>query len=313
MKTITIDLFAGMGGFALAAHWMGWEAAIFCEIDTNCQVVLAHHFPGAYIHGDIHTLTWTIINEEIEKRHGHGWRNSTRLVLCGGFPCQPYSAAGKRLGKEDARHLWPQMLRIIQECKPDAVVGENVSGILSWNGGLVVEEVQTDLEAQGFEVQAVVVPACSVGAPHRRDRVWFAADTTGKGLEGCKREINEGGRERPSEYGQNDGYNATNTDCERIQGREQHARNTIENRQGRAGAEKAGDLWTLASWQNFPTEPPLCTRNDGLSARLGRICIPGTKRKLTESAVNKMGLKMAGNAVVPQVVFQIFKALESTF
>lgn len=85
-RTITIDLFSGIGGFARASHEVGWESLIFCEIDPMCRVVLAHHFPGAYIHEDIHTLTWAIINEEIKRRLGTHWRNATRVVVCGGFP-----------------------------------------------------------------------------------------------------------------------------------------------------------------------------------------------------------------------------------
>lgn len=441
MRTITVDLFSGMGGFALAAHMMGWETAVLCEIDDNCKVVLSHHFPDAYIHGDIHTLTGDLIREKIKEKYGD---EPVRIVLCGGFPCQPYSAAGKRLGKEDARHLWPEMLRVIQECRPDAIVGENVSGIVSWDGGLVFEEVQTDLEAEGYEVQAVVVPACSVGAPHRRDRVWFVAnlqserlgkagecvdlsekrncgfgneratsdasdiergqqlrerrsyaagtreksdrrgkkwplthprlpesqgrDETKQGqqhggwrlawsqlasfggawpfayaaIERSKEWIKANGRANIAENGaglvneserfgsESDVTNANefNGDRSGLYPSEipQHetsgvcivAPNTNGKRlrrqsDGQGNPRQLGETGAGSHWQNFPTEPPLRVGDDGISARLGRVCLPGTKRKLTESAVNKMGLKMAGNAVVPQVVFQIFKALEATW
>lgn len=131
MRTITIDLFSGMGGFARAAHKMGWETLVLCEIDPFCQHVLKHHFPGAYLHGDIKTLTWEIINEEIEKRLGPGWRTTTRIVLCGGFPCQPHSTAGKRLGTKDDRNLWPETIRIIGELRPDSIILENVLGLTS--------------------------------------------------------------------------------------------------------------------------------------------------------------------------------------
>ena len=107
-------------------------------------------------------------------------------MLTGGFPCQPYSLAGKRLGKEDERHLWPEMLRAIHEIAPRYIVGENVAGILSWNGGLVFDEVQTDLEAAGYEVQPVILPACAVNAPHKRERVWFIAHARNNGQHGTK-------------------------------------------------------------------------------------------------------------------------------
>lgn len=395
MRTVTVDLFSGLGGFALASHMMGWETLILCEIDDNCKVVLAHHFPDAYIHGDIHTLTGDLIREKIKEKYGD---EPVRIVLCGGFPCQPYSAAGKRLGKEDARHLWPEMLRVIRECRPDAVVGENVSGIVSWDGGLVFEEVQTDLEAEGYEVQAVVVPACSVGAPHRRDRVWFVANARNSRREhesiqqrrGCETsrhgevsniishsseswppphaQLPESqGRDEVEEGQQHGGWRLAWSQLASfggawpfayasIEGRkeweqdgqwenEAQSGSGMDNESERLGSEPdvtnakscgiqrdgakgqqveqspigeglpgCRDSGTIRDyWQNFPTEPPLRVGDDGISARLGRVCLPGTKRKLTESSVNKMGLKMAGNAVVPQVVFQIFKALEATW
>lgn len=171
---IHIGLFEGIGGFSLGAHWSGWETLATCEINPFGQQVLKHYWPDAYHHGDIKTLTYDTINTELSKRYGDKWRNQP-LIITGGFPCQPYSLAGKRLGKEDDRHLWPEMLRIIREISPEWVVGENVLGLINWSGGLVFEEVQTDLEAEGYEVQPYVLPACGVNAPHRRDRVWFVA------------------------------------------------------------------------------------------------------------------------------------------
>jgi DNA (cytosine-5)-methyltransferase 1 len=165
-----ISLFSGIGGFELAAEWIGWTPIVSCEINPFGRQVLEHYWPNAYHHDDIHTLT----NETITAKLGYGW-NDGNTILTGGFPCQPYSLAGKRLGKEDDRHLWPEMLRVIREIQPRWVVGENVFGIVNWDGGLVFNEVQTDLEAEGYEVQAYVLPAAAVNAPHRRDRVWFVA------------------------------------------------------------------------------------------------------------------------------------------
>lgn len=156
------SLFSGIGGFDLAAEWAGWENMFHCEWNEFGQKVLNYYWPKAISYGDITKTDFSIWRGEID-------------VLTGGFPCQPYSLAGKRLGKEDERHLWPEMLRAIREIKPKWVVGENVLGITNWNGGLVFNEVQSDLEAQGYEVQSYVLPAASVNAPHRRDRVWFVA------------------------------------------------------------------------------------------------------------------------------------------
>ncbi len=141
---------------------------------------MQYHWPDAYHHDDIHTLTYEKLNYELSKRFGDNWRTDD-IILTGGFPCQPYSAAGKRLGKEDSRHLWPEMLRVIREVQPTWVVGENVFGLINWSGGLVFHEVQADLEAEGYEVQSYVLPAAGVGSVHRRDRVWFVAHTNNPG------------------------------------------------------------------------------------------------------------------------------------
>lgn len=162
------SLFSGLGGFDLAAEWMGWENVFHCEIDTFCQQLLNFHFPKSLSYGNIKETDFS----------SHKWQID---ILTGGFPCQPFSVAGKRKGKEDDRHLWPFMLKAIQQIRPRWVVGENVRGIVSWNEGLVFEEVQADLEAEGYFVQPFILPAAGLGAPHRRERVWFIAYAGGDG------------------------------------------------------------------------------------------------------------------------------------
>jgi len=157
-----IGLFEGIGGFSLAARWMGWQTVAWCEWNEFGQKVLKHHFPKAEGFGDITKTDFTKYANKID-------------ILTGGFPCQPYSSAGKRLGKEDERHLWPEMLRAIREISPSFVVGENVRGLTNWNGGLVFDEVCTELENLGYQVAPVIIPACAVDAPHRRERIWFVA------------------------------------------------------------------------------------------------------------------------------------------
>jgi DNA (cytosine-5)-methyltransferase 1 len=156
------SLFSGIGGFDLASEWMGWENVFHCEWNEFGQKVLNYYWPKAISYHDITKTDFSIHRGTID-------------IITGGFPCQPYSMAGKRKGKEDERHLWPEMLRAIREIQPTWVVGENVLGLVNWDGGLVFHEVQADLEAQGYEVQPYVLPAASVNAPHRRDRVWFVA------------------------------------------------------------------------------------------------------------------------------------------
>jgi|LakMenEpi03Aug12_release.lakeMendotaPanAssembly.Ray.scaffolds.fasta_scaffold239952_2 DNA (cytosine-5)-methyltransferase 1 len=192
---IHFSLFSGIGGFDLASEWMGWKNYLSCEINEFGNKILEYYWADAYHHRDIHTLTYETIDIELSRRFGSDWRNDD-IIITGGFPCQPYSMAGKRLGKEDERHLFPEMLRVIREVQPKWIVGENVLGIVNWSGGLVFEEVQADLEAQGYEVQSYVLPACAVNAPHRRDRVWFVAfntkskrDTKIGGI--CQRKDNE--------------------------------------------------------------------------------------------------------------------------
>ena len=156
------SIFSGIGGFDLAAEWAGWMNAFNCEIDSFCRKVLKYHFPNAEQY------------EDIKKSDFSKWRDCID-VLTGGFPCQPFSLAGKRKGTEDDRYLWPAMLGVIRTIRPRWVVGENVYGIVNWSDGLVFDTVCSDLEAAGYEVQPYIIPACGVGAPHRRDRVWFVA------------------------------------------------------------------------------------------------------------------------------------------
>jgi DNA (cytosine-5)-methyltransferase 1 len=154
-----IDLFSGIGGFSLAAKWAGFRTVLHCEIDPYCQKVLRKNFPEVPIHGDIRTLIDA----------------PSPNLLTGGFPCQPFSAAGRQRGAADDRHLWPEMLRLIRSTQPDWVCGENVGNFV----GMALDEVCADLEDAGYEVRAVVLPACSVGASHRRDRCFVLAHTPG--------------------------------------------------------------------------------------------------------------------------------------
>ena len=250
------SLFSGIGGFDLAAEWMGWENAFHCEWNEFGQRVLKHYWPKAVSYGDI-TKT------DFSRWHG------TVDIISGGFPCQPYSTAGKRLGKEDERHLWPEMLRAIREVSPRWVVGENVRGLVNWNDGLVFDEVQTDLEAEGYEVQPFLLPACAVNAPHRRDRIWFVATNTHSELRQWR---DKGAAQRRQDQG------------ERIE--------PLGNNQPRRKP---------SNWGNFPTESPICSGNDGL---------PGGLDGITFSKWRNESIKAYGNAVVPQVVHQIFKAIE---
>ena len=156
------SLFSGIGGFDLAAEWMGWENVFHCEWMEFPRKVLDYHFPNADSHIDICKTDFKKYANTID-------------ILTGGFPCQPFSLAGKRKGTDDERYLWGEMLRAIQEIKPKYVIAENVFGITNIDGGLVFQQVCLDLENEGYEVQPFIIPAAAKNAPHRRDRCWFIA------------------------------------------------------------------------------------------------------------------------------------------
>jgi len=155
-----LDLFSGIGGFALALEKVGFKTVGFCEVDPYCRLLLQKHWKGVTIHHDIKRLEAKDIKEPID-------------ILTGGFPCQPYSVAGKQKGTDDNRYLWPDMFRVIKEIKPTFVVAENVRGIVNIQDGMVFETVCSDLESEGFEIQPFIIPAAGVGAPHKRERVWI--------------------------------------------------------------------------------------------------------------------------------------------
>ena len=188
------DFFSGIGGFSLAAEWMGWEVRSHCEIDPFCQQVLKKHWPDVFLHDNIKTYT----NETYEMARG----NSTGpTIFAGGFPCQPFSTAGKRKGTADDRDLWPDYFNTIQKNKPTYVVGENVAGLVSMDDGKVLDRIYTDLESEGYQVESFLIPACSVEAWHRRERVWIVAYAKSHSDRGGLRSGNEeeGQEQRPKD------------------------------------------------------------------------------------------------------------------
>jgi DNA (cytosine-5)-methyltransferase 1 len=330
------SLFSGIGGFDLASEWMGWNNSFHCEWNEFGQRILKYYWPKAISYEDITKTDFTI------------WRGKID-VLTGGFPCQPYSHAGKRLGKDDDRHLWPEMLRAIREIAPEYVVAENVLGIVSWNDGLVFNEVQADLEAEGYEVQPCVLPAAGVGAPHRRDRVWFVAHAisdgqqlrkskenrfkTGEseGIEDKRKRVwNDRGRiskqrnvinaniirrgrlqnqrkeTGPQESNELSGgeyriQDATDTSNFKLQGSKQYRSVKSKGQTERKGRQFSGSV--PSKWQDFPTQSPICSGNDELSSRLDGITFPKWRQE---------SIKGFGNAIVPEVALQIFKAIMET-
>lgn len=348
------SLFSGIGGFDLAAQWMGWTNVFHCEWNPFGQKVLKHYWPEAESFNDITKTDFTKYADRID-------------VISGGFPCQPYSAAGKRLGKEDERHLWPEMLRAICEISPCWVVGENVRGLTNWNGGVVFDEVQADLESAGYEVLPFLLPACAVNAPHRRDRIWFiahaghaepqgwdksaegqqhdgrgnawrepsplgglwdASDTCVSGLERSRDRRVYPPQELTKLTGFGPSHATANTDSHGLpitrhepgkqaanagvgikhdNSKNESASDTDSRRQpgkeyGQESAGRIAEACLPNDWSNFPTQSPLCGRNDGIPTGLDGS-------GFSASQFRNESIKAYGNAIVPQVALQIFKAI----
>ena len=293
------SLFSGIGGFDLAAEWMGWENVFHCEWNLFGQRVLHHYWPNAETFTDITKTDFTKYANTVD-------------ILTGGFPCQPYSSAGKRLGKEDERHLWPEMLRAIREISPSFVVGENVRGLTNWNGGLVFDEVCSELENYGYSVAPVIIPACGVGAPHRRERVWFVAYSNSNagrrrpcesGRE--KRETNSDGKPKIYIRPHTDGKTGNAADAQqfRLEYCKEQGGFTESQKEAQRQSGNFAKQFKANGWARFPTQPPVCGGDDGLSSELDGI---------TFSKWRAESIKAYGNAIVPQVAYEIFKAITKT-
>jgi DNA (cytosine-5)-methyltransferase 1 len=312
---------------------------------------LDYHFPNADSHIDICKTDFKKYANKID-------------ILTGGFPCQPFSLAGKRKGQDDERYLWGEMLRAIQEIKPRFVIAENVFGITNIDGGLVFEQVCVDLETAGYEVQPFVIPACSKNAPHRRDRCWFigfrnASDNYGI-IRGEGREFESAEQSRHGESNENsdtkinwittnsNGNDGRSTDresgCQESETNgegEQSvysrtwttsnkgvATNTIGIRYRRSSKTQRSNIsrceWELEKnirqhgnkvwskikrhrthiggiyWENFPTESPVCSGDDGIPTEMDGITFPKWRAE---------SIKGYGNAIVPQIAYQLFEII----
>lgn len=371
------SLCSGIGAAELAASWMGWKNEFSVEIDDFCNKVLKYHYPNAVHYGNI-------FEQDFRE-----WRGRVD-VLTAGFPCQPFSCAGKRNGAEDDRYLWPEVLRVISEVRPTWFIGENVGGIITMvlpgeetkvgsytdvcgenytfyekRQRFVIEQIRIDLASIGYSVQPVVIPACAVGAPHRRDRVWFIASnrdsaglqtqgagdslqrlvthaksdgsdrTPGTTSEEIKRSNGEeakqpfigseirtfadstepGFQERVNSgkwEDQEEGGTGTDDRFERFGGKQYSSDSNGKRLQGstffreykkeRTESEnKRVDGCFCPDWKEFPTQSPVCGRDDGISTGLYGI---------TFSKWRQQSIKALGNSMVPQVVLEIFKAIE---
>jgi len=270
-----LDLFSGIGGFSL-----GMEATkrintvAFCEKDEYCRKVLKKHWSNTQQYIDIRDIDGTKISADI---------------ISGGFPCQPFSVAGKRKGTTDDRYLWDEMLRVITEVKPKWVVGENVQGIINIDNGLVLRQVQTDLEAQGFQVQCFLIPASGIGAWHKRNRVWIIANSNPRLSIGENKEIQARGNTIDSSS--KDVSNSKSSIRNVIHSDKEFGKAQTQEISGNGNSlseQKQSETW----WQ---TESKLRRVPDGICTGLDK------------DRANR--IKSLGNSIVPQIAHEIGKAI----
>ena len=387
------SLFSGIGGAEVAASMMGWQNLFHCEIQEFPRKVLQYWFPNSESYEDITKTDFTKWHGKVD-------------VLTGGFPCQPFSLAGRRKGADDNRYLWPQMLRAIRQIHPTWVVGENVNGIKTMvescqvtqmgrsdylfeenhlyreESRFTLDKICADLEAEGYSVQPIVIPACAIGAPHRRDRVWIIAHRSDPRAETVQQEGQDGiCSARPSPHTQCDGHSPQGHGNQRARAKKSKKRkNRPQSRSRRHGSGKTstytlqhrrhevhqdhqsqfpdgarsnslGGQWSSSHsygnggktlqpsegtertgckrdvqpkerstspewtdrlsrlqqsgrWRNFPTQSPVCRGNDGIPFDVDSLTISFPKWR-------QESIKAYGNAWVPQVAYEIFRAIEA--
>jgi DNA (cytosine-5)-methyltransferase 1 len=320
-RPVMVDVCSGIGGFGLAGEWAGFRPALFCEIDLYCRRVLAKHWPEVPIAPNIHTLTGEIVREHLafdyaavpdaESAGCEAWdgdaegdkgRRLGRSAACasgagsvdlltGGIPCQPFSVAGKQRGKDDPRHLWPEMSRLITELRPTWVCVENVAGFVR----MALDDVCLDLETAGYEVQPFVFPACGVGAWHRRERVFIIAHDANadqQGSQGYGRVCHErrGAGEQPVGAACADvpDTDAVRRDVRRSEG------------QGVHGREQARDEIDSGGWLGWDGRAPLDTIWQS-EPPVGRLA-HGISRRVDQ-------LRALGNSVSPQQAYPVLAAI----
>jgi DNA (cytosine-5)-methyltransferase 1 len=321
-----LDLFSGIGGFALAAQWVWgdeYENVGFCDNNKFCQAIIKKNFNHAKIYNDIRELSIERlvadadrggrVHAAIKKRAGEEGEQAQRKLaagyqldlLTGGFPCQPFSFAGKRRGKSDDRYLWPEMLRIIQETRPRWIIGENVAGIVN----LALDQVLSDLENENYEVQPFVIPACAVEAPHRRDRVWIVAHDASD----ARRKRNDWSRIHEDGQFQERGLRANIKEGGSAARRPSGADYPSPSRNSAYPQSTGQQGWTYgpgkvqfwgsgAGYDWLAVATALCGVDDGLPARLDG-------RELTAKKHRVERIKALGNAIVPQVAAEVMRGI----
>lgn len=321
-----VDLFSGIAGFALACQWAGIETICFVEIDKYCQKVLKKHWPDVPIIEDIRNV------KEIKQIVAHSNQNgkselpnnerkgqgqlvqsgnyegeSPAILITAGFPCQPFSVAGKRQGERDDRYLWPETLAVIEAVKPKWVLLENVTGIIN----LALDQVLSDLEGADYSTETLIIPACAINAWHRRDRIWIVGNSASNG---CKTGYTETrGAKRTGKQRRVCQFKGTGDIVAFPKGRESRQQTEQERWEGsgRGSQEDVTDTagkglqrqWTEHKLREVSTEAEAAGCNWWtVEPELGRVAY-GIPNRVDR-------LKCLGNAIVPQVAYEIIKVIK---
>ena len=271
-----LDLFSGLGGFSLGLERTGcFKTTAFCDNNKYSRLLLQKHWKGVKIYNDVRE-----INKEQLESDGIQFPD----VITGGFPCQPFSVAGKKKGTSDDRHLWPEMFRIIKEFTPRWIIGENVKGLTNIEKGMVFESVCTDLEGEGYEVRAFNIPAAGVGAPHRRERIWIVAS-----LEDSRRSLRSW-----SKFGEKDENEITKRYADQHQRPGSTSESNVADASTGRRASQEGEIQTRGNGTEhqgwWSTEPNVGRVANGVSGRVYR-------------------LRALGNSIVPQIATEIGYAI----
>ena len=283
-KLNVLDLFSGIGGFSLGLEATGgFETKAFCELDKYCKSVLKKHWPDTRQYDDIKELTY-------DKLRSDGI--DTIDIITGGYPCQPFSVAGKQKGTEDKRHLWPEYFRLVKECRPTWVIGENVSGHIK----LGLDQVIEDLESEGYATRTFSISASSIGANHQRERIWIIANSNSNGL------LKDDSNIRPQST---ESIGKDSGSIRKDIPREQHMANTNSGSKETLNQERVlGEQNTEGETERYPDGSLQIHGQWNIEPNVGRVAdgIP--------SRVDR--LKSLGNSLVPQIPYYIGQTILRT-
>ena len=275
-KLKLLDLFSGIGGFSYGLEQtQGFETIAFCEKDAFCQKVLKKHWNNIKIYDDIRDIKGSTIKADI---------------VTGGFPCQPFSVAGKQRGTDDDRYLWDETIRVVAETKPRWFIGENVDGLVNISEGKVLQQIQKDLEAESFQVQCVIIPASGIGAWHQRKRIWIIGCNVSNSNTGLCIGENEEIQARRTSIN-NGGKDVSNSSIKRSQG--YRFSSNLENKKHNTQNSTERDFKEQQNW--WQTQSELCGVPNGISYELDK------------DRANR--IKSLGNSIVPEIAKEIGLAI----